>query len=121
ELSYGAVARIVDDLRGRYAAAGYGIGHRVGLLLEMRPDFFFHYLALNALGCGIVPVNPDYRHDEMLYQMQHSEADLVVVAPHRVADMRKVAADRSEKPLPVLDAGKLPAQFPAPQAKARAG
>ena len=57
ELSYGVVARIVDDLSSRYAAAGYGIGHRVGLLLEMRPDFFFHYLALNALGCGIVPVN----------------------------------------------------------------
>lgn len=121
ELSYGAVARIVENLRGRYAAAGYGIGHRVGLLLEMRPDFFFHYLALNALGCGIVPVNPDYRHDEMLYQMQHSEADLVVAAPHRVTDMQKVAADRSEKPLPVLDAGNLPATFPSPVIKPRAG
>ncbi len=121
ELSYGAVAQIVGDLRGRYAAAGYGIGHRVGLLLEMRPDFFFHYLALNALGCGIVPVNPDYRHDEMLYQMQHSEADLVICAPHRVADMGKVAVDRGEKPLPVLDAGNLPAAFPSPVTKAHAG
>ena len=53
-------------------------GHRVALLLENRPEFFLHYLALNALGTSVVPINPDYRHDEMLYQMDHSEADLVV-------------------------------------------
>lgn len=118
ELSYGAVALIVDDLVARYRAAGYGLGHRVGLLLEMRPEFFFHYLALNALGCGIVPINPDYRHDEMLYQMQHSEADLIVGVPHRVADLQAVARERSEKPLPVFDCTALPEIFPSPQTKA---
>lgn len=120
ELTFGEIRSIVDGLKAKYAAAGYGAGHRVALLLEMRPEHLFHYLALNALGCGIVPVNPDYRHDEMLYQMQHSEADLAVSVPHRVADLQAVAADRSEKPLPVLDATALPAQFPSPQAKAAA-
>ncbi len=33
-----------------YADAGYGPGHRVGLLLENRPAFFLHWFALNALG-----------------------------------------------------------------------
>ena len=65
-------------MREVYALAGYGHGHRVALLLENRPEFFFHYLALNALGVSIVPDQPDYRHDEMLYQMEHSEADLAV-------------------------------------------
>jgi acyl-CoA synthetase (AMP-forming)/AMP-acid ligase II len=78
----------VDRLRAVYAAAGYGHGHRVALLLENRPEFFFHYLALNALGCGIVPINPDYRHDELLYQMEHSEADLAVSIATRVATSR---------------------------------
>ena len=48
-----------------YAQAGYGSGHRVALLLENRPVFFVHYLALNSLGASIVPINPDYRHDEI--------------------------------------------------------
>ena len=120
ELSYSAVALIVDDLVARYRAAGYSLGHRVGLLLEMRPEFFFHYLALNALGCGIVPINPDYRHDEILYQMQHSEADLAGV-PHRVADLQAVARERGEKPLPVFDCTALPEIFPPPQTQPGAG
>lgn len=121
ELSYGVVALIVDDLVARYRAAGYGLGHRVGLLLEMRPEFFFHYLALNALGCGIVPINPDYRHDEILYQMQHSEADLAVSVPHRVADLEAVARERGEKSLPVFDCTALPEIFPSPQTRAGDG
>lgn len=121
ELTYGAVLAIVDALKDRYAAAGYGLGHRVALMLDMRPEFFFHYLALNGLGCGIVPVNPDYRHDEMLYLAEHSEADLAVVLPSRMDDMRKVAQERPAKPLPVLDGLDMPVDLPAPATRPRAG
>src|SRR5712691_12629868 len=103
ELTYAAVRAEVLRFKDAYAAAGYGHGHRVALLFENRPEFFFHYLAVNALGAGIVPINPDYRHDEMLYQMEHSEADLAVVIASRVADLEAVARDRA-KPLPVVDA-----------------
>src|SRR5512145_2861063 len=113
ELSYRRTRAEVLRLHDIYASAGYGHGHRVALLLENRPEFFFHYLALNALGCGIVPVNPDYRHDEMLYQMEHSEADLAVVISSRVADLERVARERA-KPLPVVDAERLPSPLPRP-------
>ena len=72
ELTYAAVRAEVLRLKAAYAHAGYGHGHRIALLFENRPEFFFHYLAANALGMGVVPVNPDYRHDELAYQMDHS-------------------------------------------------
>src|SRR5512145_2116822 len=65
ELTYAETRERVLDCRERYASAGYGHGHRAALLLDDRPEFFFHYLALNGLGVGIVPINPDYRHDEV--------------------------------------------------------
>ena len=107
-------------LRAAYADAGYGHGHRVALLLENRPEMFFHYLALNALGCGIVPVNPDYRHDELAYQMEHSDAELAVAVPERVAALEAVGASAA-RPLPVVDAGAWPRALPkAPPSPARA-
>ena len=111
--AYGRVREAVADLAEAYRAAGYGHGHRVALLLGMRPDFFVHFLALNRLGCGVVPINPDYRHDELLYQMAHSEADLAVVTADRIADLERVAAER-DMPLPVVDADRLPRPLPGP-------
>ncbi|HEV8640675.1 MAG TPA: AMP-binding protein [Methylomirabilota bacterium] len=120
EFTYEQTRQAVLALWERYASAGYGHGHRVALLLENRPEFFFHYLALNALGAGIVPINPDYRHDEMLYQMEHSEADLAVVIGSRVADLEAVARERA-KPLPVVNAERLPSSLPKPGPAPRAG
>jgi len=56
--SYGQVFARVGLLKQKFAAAGYGIGSRVALLLENRPEFFDYWLALNAIGVSIVPINP---------------------------------------------------------------
>src|SRR3970040_985935 len=56
EYTYAQVRAEALALRERYAAAGYGHGHRVGLLFENRPEFFFHYLGLNALGDRVVHI-----------------------------------------------------------------
>ena len=120
QYTYGQVRAQALALRERYAAAGYGPGHRVGLLFENRPEFFFHYLALNALGAGVVPLNPDYRHDELLYQVDHSEAELAVAIPSRRAALEAVARERS-RPLPVVDAEALPASLPTAPPTSRHG
>src|SRR6266568_8353508 len=90
-IEYGAFKIEVDRLRAEYATAGYGRGARVALLLENRPVFFLHWLALNALGVSIVPINPDLRPDELSFQMDLSRADLLVATPDRI-DLAKGAA-----------------------------
>jgi acyl-CoA synthetase (AMP-forming)/AMP-acid ligase II len=120
ELTYAQAREEVLRLREAYAASGYGHGHRVALLLENRPEMFFHYLALNALGSGIVPVNPDYRHDEVAYQMDHSEADLAVSVPERLVALEAVARERA-KPLPVVDVAAWPSSLPKAAPAPRVG
>lgn len=105
-LTYAEVRAQVGRLVEAYRQAGYVKGQRVATLLSCRPEFFFHFLALNALGISLVPINPDYRHDEMLYQMEHSEAVLAVVLPERRTDLERVAAARlaaGGRLLPVVD------------------
>ena len=47
-LTYAEVAAAVDALAQAYARAGYGVGHRIGLLLENRLEHFLHKLAMNS-------------------------------------------------------------------------
>ncbi|GLQ06440.1 AMP-binding protein [Sneathiella chinensis] len=118
EFTYAEVVDEVARLQGLYRKAGYAHGHRVGLLLENRPEYVMHLLALNGLGVSCVPINPDYQHDEMLYQMEHSEADLAVCIAARHADLMKVSEDR-EQPLPVVRVEDLDQGLPTPVRPAR--
>lgn len=90
-ICWGDAAAEVERLRAAYAAAGYGHGHRVALMLENRPAFLFHWLALNANGCSVVPLHADLRAAELEYMVGHSEVLLAVVLPGRVADLQAAA------------------------------
>jgi acyl-CoA synthetase (AMP-forming)/AMP-acid ligase II len=94
DISFASALGSVLRLRESYADAGYGPGHRVGLLLENRPAFFLHWFALNALGCSIVPLNPDLRVFELSYLISHSELEAIVSIPARHASLREAAGDR---------------------------
>lgn len=76
--TYGAVLGEVEALRARFVQAGYGHGSRVALLLQNRPEFFVHWLALNAIGASIVPINGDMRPEELLFQLEVSGAEAIV-------------------------------------------
>ncbi|MCW5622627.1 MAG: AMP-binding protein [Burkholderiales bacterium] len=91
-LTYAAALAQIDALAQRYAEAGYGHGHRVGLLLENRVAFFLHWLALNSLGASVVPINADLRAAELEYLIEHSEICLAVTLPQRAADLQAAAA-----------------------------
>jgi len=80
-LSYGDAHAQVLALSERYAAAAFGAGDRVALLLENRPAHFLHWLALNRLGASVVPVNPGATAEELEYLLEHSDSRLLVRLP----------------------------------------
>jgi acyl-CoA synthetase (AMP-forming)/AMP-acid ligase II len=91
-VTWAAAAARVEELRAAYRQAGHGHGHRVGLLLDNRPDFLFHWFALNALGVSVVPINSELRSAELTYLIGHSGIQLAVSLAHRHADLRSAAA-----------------------------
>jgi crotonobetaine/carnitine-CoA ligase len=83
EIDFASAAHEVRRLTVIYRAAGYGHGHRVAMLLDNRPEHFLHKLALNALGVSAVPINPDYRANEIAYLLENAEVDFALVAGER--------------------------------------
>ncbi len=100
EISCGQMYRRAGQLKNAYADAGYGPGHRVGVLVENRPAYFEHWFALNALGVSIVPVNPDLRASELAYLVEHSEMALAIAIPARVEDLLEAGKSAN---LPVIE------------------
>ena len=119
EFTYRQARARVEELQGLYTRSGVGSGHRVAFLLGNRPDHFFHLLALNGLGASVVPLNQDGTQDEMLYLVNHSEADFGIAAGSRRGDLEAVAK-RAERGLAVYVADDLPAQLAAPARPASA-
>jgi crotonobetaine/carnitine-CoA ligase len=118
EFTYKEAMAHIQALRDLYVRSGVGHGHRVALLLGNRPEHFFHLFALNSLGAGIVPLNPDAMVEEMLYTITHSDADLALASATRLGDLQAIAA-RRETHLPVYSVDALPERFATPVRPAR--
>jgi len=115
DVGWAEAAAQVEQLRTAYAAAGYGHGHRVGLMLENRPAFLFHWFALNALGVSVVPIHAELRVADLAYLIAHSGIVLAVTLCGGVQAVR-AAVQHAGRELPVVESNS-PA-FPAPSARA---
>lgn len=93
EIDFNTAAAKVRKLIAIYKAAGFGHGHRIALFLENRPEHFLHKLAMNVIGACCVPINPDYRTNELAFLINHSQIDLAVVVEGRMAAMRAALAE----------------------------
>jgi acyl-CoA synthetase (AMP-forming)/AMP-acid ligase II len=122
EITYGDTQKTISELIEQYRIAGYGHGHRVGILVENRPCFFFHWFALNALGASVVPINPDLRAAELEYLVNHSEIRAALVLPARRDSIatagREVAVFAPDEPPPPALCRPPESGAPGPQSEA---
>ena len=83
-----------------------GVNGRVALVLENRPEFFIHWLALNALGTSVIPINHEMPDSEIPYYLEHGEAVAICSLPDHLERMRQVANTLST-PIPVVSPDQL--------------
>jgi crotonobetaine/carnitine-CoA ligase len=117
EIGYREAAGQVRLLMKGYAEAGFGMGHRIGLLIENRPEHLLHKLAMNALGVCCVPLNPDHRPGELAFVIDHAKVDLVVCVATLEPLVRAAMAESVHQPqlsrLELFGKGLAPALRPA--------
>ncbi len=120
EISYAAAATQVEALAAIYRAAGYGLGHRIATLLENRPEYVLHKLALNSLGVCCVPINPEYRAGEISYLLEHSEPEIVIALAARRAQVLAGVAESAHRPI-IVDLETFATTLPKPLRPAMPG
>lgn len=102
EITYAQTFNAVHALMEDYRAAGYGLGHRIALLLENRLEHVLHKLAINAIGACCVPINPDYRKRELVYLIEHSKVDLIVALASRKEQIQDALSEARHKAPSIL-------------------
>jgi len=102
-ISYAEAELKINHLAAAYAARDIKKDDRVAIGLDNRPECFFHWLALNALGASVVPLNPAWQSAELEYVLDHSEACLAVVLPEYTAALQRAASSTSQSPVLAVD------------------
>ena len=108
DLTYRQALDAIDRLAAHYRKAGYGYPLRVALMLDNRAEFFLHWLALNSLGCSVIPVSRDMQDEEIAYFLSHGEAALLVALPDLLPRLATLCANL-EAPIPVGDCNRTEA------------
>ena len=73
----------LDDLSSQFAtllsSTGFTKGDRVAVMLPNCPQFVIVFFGILKLGCVHVPVNPMFKEHELLYELNDTEAKMIVV------------------------------------------
>ena len=83
-LSYSDIGNQVSKTAAGLAKLGVGPGSKVGLFLPNCPTFIVFYFATLKLGATVVNYNPLYTHEELAFQVENSETDLMVTLDLKV-------------------------------------
>jgi long-chain acyl-CoA synthetase len=77
-LSYGEIARQVNQAAAGLQRLGVKKGSKVGLLMPNCPTFIVYYFATLKAGGTVVNYNPLYTLEELSFQVKDSETELMV-------------------------------------------
>ncbi len=77
-MNYAELGRLVDRATAGLQALGVGRGSKVGLFLPNTPTYIIYYFAILRTGATVVNFNPLYSHEELVFQVEDSQTDLMI-------------------------------------------
>ncbi len=121
-LTYRELDRAINEATTLWQ--GTGIAGRVALVCENRAEFLIHWLALNALGLSVIPINHEMPDQEIPYYLEHGEAVAVCTLAKHLERFTDIC-DSNELDIPVVSCDSIsslslgkPIDQPAPDADA---
>ena len=108
-LTYAELLERVEAVAAGLADRGVGAGDAVGLLLPNSTDFVAGFLAITGLGAVAVPLNPQFKVDELDFSIRDSGVRSVICDEAGVAVAERIARRRDDRLL-IATAGDLAAE-----------
>jgi malonyl-CoA/methylmalonyl-CoA synthetase len=90
KLSYGDLDRDANRMGHTFLNRGVRKGDLVVLYLPKSLAFVVAHLAVQKIGAIGVPLNPGFKHSEMLYLLDDTEANLVIAGTEQEAILREI-------------------------------
>ncbi len=98
--------------------AGIGPGDRVLLFMQNIPQFIFSYLAVHAVGGVVVAANPMFMADELRYELEDSQARLVIAGRELAPVVEKAVASQPSLPVVYAAFDEFLPEIPVPKVHA---
>jgi long-chain acyl-CoA synthetase len=94
-LTYAELLERVEGLAQGLAANGLGAGDPVGLVLDNSLAFVVSFLAVTGLGAVAVPLNPQFKENELEFYFRNSGVRAVIADEPRIAtaDVKLIPAN----------------------------
>ena len=113
-LTYGTIAAMVDRTAAGLQKLGVGKGSKVGLFLPNSPTFIIYYYAILKAGGTVVNFNPLYTLEELTFQIEDSNTDLMVTLDLKIL-FDKIEALLVKGTLARAIVASFPALLPSPK------
>ncbi len=91
-LSHAELLVRVERVAAGFQAHGIGAGDTVALLMDNSLECILAWLALSAIGCTDVPINPHYRGHILTYLLENSQATAAICDSQYLPDLADIAA-----------------------------
>lgn len=90
ELSFKELDTLSSRFASFLASKGLQKGDRVAVFMSNCPQFNIAFYGILKLGCIYVPINPMFKEDELLYELQDTQAKIIVTTDQLYALVENV-------------------------------
>ena len=92
-LTFRELEGLSNALANGLRALGVGKGDRVALFMTNRPEYLVSFEATSKVGGTVTPINPAYHAEEVEYQLNDSEARVLIVHEERYPIVAAIRAN----------------------------
>ena len=94
-ITYAELDRLSDKCAALLSQHGAKPGDRIAVFLQSSPQFVIAFYGILKLGCVHVPVNPMFREHELEYELNDTDAE-IIVAQDSLVDLVRAVRDRTK-------------------------